>query len=99
PGKEMRRIDLALGLCAEAFSVQMRAFATGSDGLAEISDPDLLDIVLPVVTNPNLRKRLERQIEPLLSGEAKFSKAIETVISEMPEFPIPPARKSHCALV
>jgi type I restriction enzyme M protein len=99
PNKEEYQIDLAVGLCSEAFAVQLRSLSTGSDGLAEISDLDLLEVVLPKVTDPVLRQKLERQMEPLLTGEARFSKAVDTVITEMPSYPIPERRKSHCSLV
>ena len=99
PSKAKYQVDLALGLCSEAFSVQMRGFARGSDGLAEIIDSDLLEIVLPVVRDSSLRKRLEKQLAPILAGEARFSKAIDTVIDGIPGFPIPQPRKSHCSLV
>ncbi|HEV8430062.1 MAG TPA: N-6 DNA methylase [Pyrinomonadaceae bacterium] len=98
-GKEKYMIDLAVGLCSEAFSVQMRALATGSDGLAEISDPDLLNVVLPSICDTSLRKKLEHQIAPLITGEARFSKAVDAVIEAVPGFPVPQPRKSHCSLV
>jgi len=46
-GKENFLPDLALGMCSEAYRVQMRGFATGSDGLAEIVEQDFNDVVLP----------------------------------------------------
>ncbi len=47
PGMESYRLDLAAGLCLETYCVQMRSLARGSDGLAEIHENDLLDVVLP----------------------------------------------------
>lgn len=98
-GKEGVLPELFLGLCSEAFSVQMRALATGSDGLAEIVDDDLLNIVLPKTLTARTRKDVEGRIELLLAGEARFGKFARSVIDATPEFPVPEPRKSHCALV
>jgi type I restriction enzyme M protein len=97
----MREIlpDLVVGLCSEAFCVQMRALATGSDGLAEITDDDLLNIILPKRLKAPERERVEKQLEPILTGESKFAKFAKTVIDDIPNFPMPPPRKSHCALI
>ena len=92
-------IDLVIGLCSEAFSVQMRGFATGSDGLAEVVDSDLLNVILPWVRNADLRSRFKKQVESLFSGDARFSKVVNTVIQDLPDYPNPPLRKSHCSLV
>ena len=47
PGQESLLADLVFGLCSEAFKVQMRALATGSDGLSSICLADICSIVLP----------------------------------------------------
>src|SRR6185436_15052514 len=60
--------DLAVGLCSELFSVQVRALSTGSDGLAEISDDDLLSIILPKALSLNARKKVQEQLVSVLSG-------------------------------
>ena len=41
-GSEGLLVDLIAGLCSELFAVQMRALATGSDGLAQVAPNDLL---------------------------------------------------------
>ena len=38
---EDNMIDLVAGLCSDAFATQMRAFARGSDGLAEVTEEDM----------------------------------------------------------
>jgi len=91
--------DLVVGLCSEAFCVQIRGLATGSDGLAEIVDDDLLSIVLPKVLDPFTREKVAKQMEPMLSGDSRFSKFAKVVLGDMPQFPTPSPRKSHCALV
>lgn len=67
--------------------------------MPEISDDDLLSIVLPKGLSPQTRKRVEEQLKGVLAGEARFSKFAKSVITGLPSFPVPPARKSHCALV
>lgn len=92
-------LDLVVGLCSEAFKVQMRALTTGSDGLAEISDTDLLNIVLPKVTDATERKKLTDYITTVLSQDVRFSKAIGGVLSNIKKWPVPASRKGHWALV
>jgi type I restriction enzyme M protein len=98
-GKEKILPDLFVGLCSEAFCVQMRALATGSDGLAEIIDEDLLKVVLPKTLKGAERAKVEKHLEPLLTGESRFAKFAKAVIEDMPQFPVPSPRKSHCALI
>jgi type I restriction enzyme M protein len=98
-GHEKILLDLVVGLSSEAFCVQMRALSTGSDGLAEVSDDDLLSIILPKIINATTRERIEKQLQPLLTGESRFAKFAKTIIDETPKWPVPPARKSHCALI
>jgi len=97
-GKEDYLPDLVVGLCSEAFCVQMRALSTGSDGLAEIIDADLLSIVLPKTLDAAARDRVESHLKPVLAGESRFAKFAETVVQETSQFPKPP-RKGHWALV
>ena len=90
-------IDLVAGLCSELFSVQMRALARGSDGLATVALDDLLEIRLPLVTDDSRRERLQRLVDGLFRGGANLR---ETVRAALPEtWPQPAARKSHCVLV
>lgn len=98
-GKEEFFPDLAIGLCSDSFSVQVRGFSTGSDGLAEISDDDLLTIVMPRILTSEQRDKVAKHLEPVLSGEARFAKFAHSIMNQTPTFPIPPRRKSHCALV
>ncbi|MGH6841904.1 MAG: HsdM family class I SAM-dependent methyltransferase, partial [Methylocella sp.] len=90
---------LVVGLCSELFSIQMRGFATGSDGLAEVVDDDLLSIILPKILDSSAEEMMAQHIEPMLAGVASFSKFAQGILKSMPEFPAPPPRKSHWALV
>ena len=97
-GKEDMLTDLVIGLCSEAFAVQIRALATGSDGLAEISDDDLLNVWLPRLDKRRV-KRLAPRIEALTSGESKFSQVARSMIADLPDFPVPAKRKFHGSLI
>lgn len=88
PGKEEYLIDLTAGLCSEAFSVQMRGLACGSDGLAEIIDIDLLKVILPRIINTDSRLQIEQQLSPIVNGAEKFSKFANQLIHEIPDYPI-----------
>jgi hypothetical protein len=68
----------------------MRALATGSDGLAEINDDDLLSIVLPKKLDKAGRTQVEQQLEPLLTGESRFAKFAKKTLDDMGDFPTPP---------
>ena len=90
-------IDLLAGLSTEVFAVQMRALATGSDGLAQVSPDDIMRIVLPRVTSRGERNKLSELVDDLLGGSVNFGHAVRSVTSG--RWPQPPHRKSHCALV
>ena len=92
-------VDLISGLCSEAFRVQLRALTTGSDGLAEVGDADVCEIVLPRITDQSHRGRLQRYFDTVMNADVRLSKAVGTVLSEISDWPRPPRRKSHCALV
>lgn len=98
-GKEKLVPDLTVGLCSDAFAIQMRAYATGSDGLAEASDENVLNIVLPSEMTAKLRTRVEAQMEFLMKGETRFARFAQDIMDESGKYPLAPARKSHCALV
>lgn len=96
-GGEELLVDLVAGLCSELFAVQMRALATGSDGLAQVAPDDILNIVLPKVTSAGERRTLAVLVQDLVGGSINFGQAVRSVISN--GWPHPPQRKSHCALV
>lgn len=91
--------DLVVSLCSETFCLQMRGLATGSDGLAEIVDEDLLNIILPKMLKPATREKVNKQLEPMLAGESTFAKFAKFIIDDTPKFPTPQLRKSHCSLI
>lgn len=92
--------SVLIGLCSETFKVQMRAFATGSDGLADISGDDILQIVFPKVNDPVMVAAVLDYHSKMISGEERFSKLSSHFISNVGnDYPVPPPRKSHCALI
>ena len=97
-GLEILRPDLLLGLSSELFAVQVRSLCTGSDGLADISDDDVLTIVLPKLT-PKLREDAASKIEPLLEGQDKFVKYAKALLRGNKGYPEPVLRRSHTSLI
>ena len=97
--EEMYWPDIAAGFCLEVFRVQIRALATGSDGLAEISNDDLLSIVLPCLGSTTARSRVLEQLMFLMDRDTRFGKAVQRVTKELRTYPTITLRKSHCSVV
>lgn len=98
--KESRLLDVVVGLCSEAFAVQARSLARGSDGLAEVTEEDLRTIVLPVIEGSESRAHLQSFVDRLRAGQVTLKAAVEQLIGEetLP-FPIVAPRPSHVVLV
>ncbi|TKC91690.1 SAM-dependent DNA methyltransferase [Trinickia terrae] len=95
PGQEALLADLVFGLCSEAFKVQMRALATGSDGLSSTTAEDICSIVLPKIASADVRKAIEEQIEKAKSGHLVLPRIVrEELTAIAPEVNIP-LRSSH----
>lgn len=92
-------VDVVAFMCSEAYTVQMRAYARGSDGLAEVPELDVKKLLVPELTDVE-RDELEPYVESLLSGapdlHGKVNKIIEGNHSSMPFIP---KRASHVILV
>jgi type I restriction enzyme M protein len=67
PTMTHRLVDVVAFLCSEAYAVQMRAFARGSDGLAEITEDDARKVLVPELSQLE-RSALEPYVQSLLSG-------------------------------
>ena len=99
PGMEDFLPDLVFGFSTEAFRVQMRALATGSDGLSVVSEIDLMAIVLPRVTDEGLRADLAARIATSTTGGVSVSRLVQDHLkTSMPELDVP-RRASHVAQV
>ena len=99
PGQEQLLPDLVFGLCSEAFKVQMRALATGSDGLSSICGTDISSIVLPRMKSATLREQIERRIREARAGQLVLPRVVRDELSQVaPETNIP-LRSSHVVQV
>ncbi|MFI0480493.1 class I SAM-dependent DNA methyltransferase [Actinomadura sp. 9N215] len=93
-------LDIVAGLCSEAFGTQMRSFARGSDGLAEISSLDAAEVVLPYVKDPVVREELKPFVDQLRSGYTSVEAKVTALLDEgrLP-IPRPPDRPHHTSVV
>jgi type I restriction enzyme M protein len=92
--------DVLAGLSTETYRIQARAFCTGSDGLADLAGEDLLDIVLPRVTDADARRALKPMVDALLSGRQTVAAAVAQLVRDgkMAGTPVAP-RSSHMVQV
>jgi type I restriction enzyme M protein len=93
-------VDLVAGLCSEAYSVQMRARARGSDGLAEVRLEDLAEVVIPIIMDPAVRADLAPFVTQLLEGHTTVEAKVAALIRDH-KLPLPPVAKrlSHVMVV
>ena len=100
--KEEKRdflVDLVAFMCSEAYTVQMRAYARGSDGLAEVPEVDVKKLLVPEL-KPAERNELTPFVESLLSGAPDLHGKVIKMISEgKASVPFVPKRSSHVILV
>jgi type I restriction enzyme M protein len=100
PEASHRLPDLIIGLCSEAFAVQMRALSRGSDGLAEIAAADAAEVVLPIIQDQAVRDDIQPFVDQLVAGfttvEAKVA-----ALQRQGQLPLPalPPRPDHTSLV
>jgi type I restriction enzyme M protein len=91
--------DLVFGFSTEAFRVQMRALATGSDGLSVVSENDLMAIVLPKLTDQATRADLSARIEKWTAAGMSIARLVHSHIeTALPDLDVP-ARPTHAAQV
>lgn len=75
-GKEMFLADLLAFLNTEAWAIQMRSLARGSDGLAEISASDAKNIVIPLLSESE-RKAIKPFVDRLKMGTVSLKSFLE----------------------
>ena len=98
-GQEEYLIDLIAYLNTEGWGVQMRASSRGSDGLAEISEDDAKNILVPLLSEEQ-RNTLRPYIENLKTGGATIRSLVKSMIKEEKlSYIEPPKRPSHVVLV
>lgn len=91
PHKKHRLPDLIFALSSEFYRVQMRALATGSDGLAEVSSDDLEHILIPMLKDATTRDEIEKYINQFVENAGSLSNittaALQTSLSDLDVMP------------
>ena len=99
-GSEEHLVDLAVACSSEAYAVQMRARARGSDGLAEITEEDAASVIVPIVKDPNARQRVEELLAAMMGGTTRLDVMVrEFAASGKLTYTEPPLRPNHTAVV
>ena len=99
PGKEALLAYIVYGFSTEMFRVQMRALATGSDGLSVISEEDFGEIVLPRISDKKFRTTLDAQITGWTKSGVPLARLVDGHLkTNYPSLDVP-SRSSHVAQV
>lgn len=99
-GMENHLYDVCIFLCSEAYATQMRALARGSDGLAEIHEDDLSQVIVPMTAGAKQKEVLKPLIDALIEGNASLKGAVHDMLGRSTlSLPVPAARPHHSALV
>lgn len=99
PGQEELLPDLVFGLCCEAFKVQMRALATGSDGLSSITIGDICSIVLPRMQSSDVRAQIKRRIHEARAGQVVLARVVRDELALIAPATNVALRSSHVVQV
>lgn len=99
PGQERLLPDLVFGLSSEAFRVQMRALATGSDGLATVALEDMMSIVLPRPTSESVRRSIARRIREARAGHLVLPRLVREELAASASPACVQPRSSHVVQV
>jgi type I restriction enzyme M protein len=95
-----RLLDLVAALSTEAYATQMRSFARGSDGLAEVGPDDAAEVLIPEITDSNVRKELKPFVDQLLAGYTSVRAKVDDLLeTKSLDVPIPAKRPTHSVLV
>ena len=99
-GMEDHLLDLLVGLCSEAYRVQMRGLARGADGLAEIATEDVAQVVLPRIKDATVREAVQPFVDQLLLGHESLDAVINDLLTHgILSIPQPPPQPDHTALL
>jgi len=91
--------DLLFYLNSEGWGVQMRAFARGSDGLAEISVEDAKKVIIPLLDD-DIREGLKGYISALKDGKNTLNSLVKSMLKNgTVKYTDPKKRPSHIVLV
>lgn len=100
PGMEDHLLDLVVGLCSEAYASQARGIARGSDGMAEVGEEDIVDVILPRIGDPVVRAEMASYVEQLRTGATTLEAKVSALIgSGAIAIPVPPPRYEHTSIV
>ncbi|MGK7954557.1 MAG: class I SAM-dependent DNA methyltransferase [Crocosphaera sp.] len=91
--------DLIFALSSEFYRVQMRALATGSDGLAEINPEDLQTILIPKIDDSSIRTKIQNFIQILLEEPPSIQVFVSRTIQQSIETLDVPTRPSNSTQV
>ena len=98
-GMEKYITDLIGFICSESYSVQMRSFSRGSDGLAEVTPEDTREVMVPKLTNDE-RNILNPYVDSLIEGVSDLRSKVELMMNRNElSYPIMSKRSSHVVLV
>ena len=91
--------DLLAYMNSEGWAVQLRSMARGSDGLAEISEADAKNVIIPLLSS-EAREKLQPFVENLKTGSTTINSVVRMMIgSNEVEYHDPKKRPSHIVLV
>ena len=99
PDKQMYLTDLLAYMNSEGWAVQMRSFARGSDGLAEICEMDAGKVIIPILSDEN-RKILLEYVKKMQVGSMTINSVVHQMVDQNKiNYCDPQKRPSHIVLV
>ncbi|NIJ34950.1 restriction endonuclease subunit M [Sphingomonas oligoaromativorans] len=99
PGQEPLLPDLVFGLSSEAFRVQMRALATGSDGLSSIATEDICSVILPKITTGAVREQFRDRVAEAKAGQLVLPRVVREELALTAPGTNVPLRSAHVVQV
>lgn len=98
-GKERLLTDLLAYMNSEGWAVQLRSLARGSDGLAEISEADAKNVIVPILS-AEAREKLQPFVDNLRRGSTTLNSVVRQMIGDGEvSYHDPKKRPSHIVLV
>ena len=98
-GKQAYLTDLLAYMNSEGWAVQLRSFARGSDGLAEICETDAKNVIIPILSEES-REKLQAYVKNLQTGSTTINSVVRQMIGAGEvDYHDPKKRPSHIVLV
>lgn len=99
PDKEQYLPDLLAYMNSEGWGVQLRAFARGSDGLAEICEDDARQVIIPALDD-DVRGQMANYVQSIRTGTDSINSFVMQLIkTNQVDYNEPQKRPSHIVLV